>query len=148
MTVVGMAHFLLMIGALGVGSVVLLMPKGNLKHRRLGRVFVAGMVVSNVIVLGIYEDSGQPGIFHVLAIVSLVSIASAIVLVRLPTAGLGFRIAHGHVMLWSYGGLVAAGLGQGASAFSLSPWLVILACFLLVALVAYRTDFAGMLDGS
>jgi len=148
MTLPGLLHFTLMIGSLGLGASVILMPKGTSRHKGLGRFFVAGMLLSNIVVLGIYEDSDQPGIFHALAIISLVSLAGAIALVRIPGAGTGRRIAHGHVMLWSYGGVVAAGLGQGATALGFPPWPIILISFLAVALTIYRTDFARMIDGS
>lgn len=137
-----------MIGSLGLGAGIILMPKGTSRHKRLGRIFVAGMLLSNTVVLGIYEDSDQPGIFHALAIISLVSLAGAIAMIRIPGAGTGRRIAHGHVMLWSYGGVVAAGLGQGATALGFPPWPIILISFLAVALTAYRTDFARMIERS
>jgi len=143
----GLLHFALMIASLAIGAAIFLMSKGTPRHKVLGRVFIVGMLVSNMVVLTIYRDSGQPSIFHVLAIVSIVSLAAAIALVRLPGTGIGRRIAHGHVMIWSYGGVVAAGLGQGASSLSYSPWPPILVCFLLVTFLAYRTDFIGMLNG-
>jgi uncharacterized membrane protein len=148
MSLLGLLHFVLMIGSLAIGAGIFLMPKGTPRHKKLGRIFFAGMLVSNVVVLTIYQDSGQPGIFHVLAIVSVVSLIAASALVRLPGAGLGRRVAHGHVMLWSFGGVVAAGLGQGATLLGLTPWPAISICFLLVAIAAYRTNFVGMLSGN
>ena len=120
-----------------------LIAKGTPRHKQLGRTFLAGMLVSNLVVLTIYQDSGQPGIFHGLAIVSLVSLSVGFALVRLPGAGLGRRIAHGHIMFWSYAGVVAAGLGQGATFLGFSPWAAILACFVVAAFAAYRTNFLG-----
>ena len=148
MTLLGLVHIILMIGALGLGVSVFLLPKGTRQHKRLGRIFFAGMLISNVVVLGIYEDSKQLGTFHILAVISLASLVGAIALVRMPGANTRRRFAHGHMMLWSYGGVVAAGLGQGATALGFPPWPVILISFLVVALTAYRIDFAGMLDGS
>lgn len=110
--------------------------------------FAAGMLVSNVIVLGIYEDTDQPGVFHLLAIISMVSLVGAVALVRMPGANTGRRIAHGHVMVWSYGGIVAAGLGQGATALGHPPWPAILISFLMVAVTTHRIDFSEMLGGS
>ena len=141
MTGLGFLHLALMIVALALGLLLLLRPKGTMRHKRLGRVFVAGMLVSNLVVLGLYEDSGQPGIFHVLSIVSMVSLIAAVLLVRLPGAHIGRRIAHGHVMLWSYGGVVAAGLGQSATFLGFQPWPAILTCFALVGVAAVRMDF-------
>ena len=148
MSFLGLLHFALMIGSLAIGASVFLIQKGTPRHKHLGRIFVAGMLISNVAVLTIYQDSSQPGIFHLLAIVSAMSLIAGIALLRLPGAGMGRRITHGHVMLWSYGGVVAAGLGQGATLLGFTPWPVILICFLFVALTAHRTDFEAMLDGS
>jgi len=145
MTLLGFLHLFLMIGSLAIGARVFATPKGTPRHKQLGRYFVAGMLISNLTVLAIYQDSGQPGIFHLLAIVSVVSLIAAIALVRLPGAGKGRRIAHGHVMLWSYGGIVAAGIGQGTTASGYTPWPAILVCFMIVGIAAYRTDFIGML---
>ena len=143
MSVPGLLHVALMAAALALGAALLARPKGDAGHRRLGRVFVAAMVVSNLAVLAIYRDAGRPGVFHLLALVSLLSLAAAVILVR--RRGRGPRVAHGHVMLWTYGGVVAAGLGQGATALGLSPWPAILATSAAVGLVAARADFEGML---
>lgn len=148
MSLPGLLHFLLMICVLALGAYVFMIAKGTPRHKQLGRIFLAGMLVSNLVVLTIYQNSGQPGIFHGLAIVSLVSLSVAFALVRLPGAGLGRRISHGHIMLWSYAGVVAAGLGQGATFLGFSPWAAILACFVVAAFAAYRTNFLGMLKGS
>ncbi len=145
MTSLGQLHFILMIGALGLGASVIALPKGTPLHQRLGRIFVAGMLGSNFVVLSIFEDSVQLGVFHYLAIVSLVSLLIAIALVRLPGANKGRRIAHGYTMLWSYGGVVAAGLGQGATALGFSAWPAILGCFLVVGLATYRANFTEIL---
>ena len=141
----GAVHFALALTALVVGAGLFLRAKGTPQHRRWGHVFVAVMLVSNTIVFGIYEDSHSPGVFHALAIISLASISVAFALARYAGSSLARRIAHGHVMLWSYGGLVAAGLGQGATALGHSPWPLIVSAFAVVALVAIRLDFPGML---
>ena len=112
MTWLGLLHLILVIVALGVGAVQFLRRPGTRDHRRRGYLFVGALLVSDVIVFGIYEDSQTPGIFHLLAVISLVSLIVATALVRGRTT-LGRRMAHAHVMLWSFGGVVAAGLGQG-----------------------------------
>ena len=130
-----------------MGAAVFLKPKGTPEHKRLGRMFFAAMLISNLLVLTIYSDTGQPSVFHMLAVVSILSLIAAVVLVRLPGTTKGHRIAHGHIMLWSYGGVVGAGLGQGATALGYTPWPSILICFCLVAIIAFRLDFVRMLNG-
>lgn len=144
MTWLGLAHLFLVLTALGIGAWVLGARKGAVLHRALGRLFAALMLISNLLVLGIYEDSPRPGIFHVLAVVSTVSILVAILLLRLRPLRTGYRVAHGHIMLWSYGGVVAAGLGQGANGLGFPPWPVILACLAVTGMVAMRLDIVGM----
>ena len=104
-----------------------MMPKGTPRHKRLGSFFVAGMLLSNVVVLGIYEDSDKLGIFHVLAIISLVSLVGAIALVL-------WRRSCGRA--WS-----------GCNSTRYHTVADYPDKFPVVALTAYRTDFAGMLDG-
>jgi uncharacterized membrane protein len=144
MTWLGLLHLILVIVALAVGTVQFLRRPGTRDHRRRGYLFVGALLVSDVIVFGIYEDSQTPGIFHLLAIISLVSLIVATALVRGRTT-LGRRMAHAHVMLWSFGGVVAAGLGQGATAIGHAPWPVILATFAVIAGLALRMDFRARL---
>ncbi len=146
MTWLGLLHVLMMTAALGIGAALFASRKGTLRHMRWGRVFVVAVLASDLIVFGVFEDSRQIGVFHILAIVSFVSVLTALFLVRARRGGLGFRIAHGHVMLWSFGGMVAAGLGQGATLLGFPPWPIILVTLLLVGGFAARLDFQAMLS--
>lgn len=145
MTGAGLLHVLLMGAALAIGAGLFAQPKGTPAHRRSGRIFVAAVLISNLIVFTIYEDSRTPGVFHGLAVVSFLSVCLGLVLARRRSGGPGTRIAHGHVMLWSFGGMVAAGLGQGATLFGFNPWPAILLTLALTGLAAARLDFAAML---
>ncbi|SHG87378.1 hypothetical protein [Cognatishimia maritima] len=147
MTILGVLHLTLMISVFVIGVRVFATRKGTGSHKRLGRIFVAMMVVSNLAVFGIYEDSATLGIFHYLAIVSLISLFAAIALLRWPGVSTRRRIMHGHVMLWTFGGVVAAGLGQGATALGYAPWPAIALTFLAVGLVAVRFDFGKAVRG-
>ncbi|MDC0739249.1 hypothetical protein N6L24_13255 [Cognatishimia sp. SS12] len=131
-----------MIAVLGLGMTVFLQPKGTRQHRLKGRAFVGMMLISNVAVFGIYQDSPNMGVFHYLAIISIVSLVLAVALLRVPGLSQGRRVAHGHVMLWTFGGVVAAGLGQGATALGYSPWPAIVLALLCIALIAAKYDFA------
>lgn len=134
----GLLHLALALLALAIGARQLWRPKGTRAHRRWGWLFVGAMLVSNLVVLGIYEDSRGPGIFHVLAVVSLCSVTSGALAPRYLPLGAGRRIAHAQFMLWSFGGLVGAGAGQAATAFGWAPWPFILGALLPFAVASAR----------
>ncbi len=109
------AHVVAALSALGAGAAVLLLPKGTRTHRVIGTVYVLALVLVNVAALSLHRESTF-GVFHALAVVSLVTIA-----VGLSPLLFGKRspIAitnHAYCMTWSYAGLVAAGYGQLAVA--------------------------------
>jgi uncharacterized membrane protein len=104
-------HVLAAVSALLVGAAVLLVPKGTQTHRAIGPVYVLALVLVNVAALSLHRASTF-GVFHALAVASLVTIA-----VRLSPLLLGKRsppviATHAFCMTWSYAGLVAAGCGQ------------------------------------
>jgi uncharacterized membrane protein len=108
-------HVLAAFAALVVGAAVLLLPKGTHTHRVIGTVYVLVLVVVNVAALSLHRENAF-GVFHALAVVSLVTIA-----VGLSPLFLGKRsevviTTHAYCMTWSYAGLVAAGCGQLAAA--------------------------------
>lgn len=96
----------------------MLSRKGTPTHRRMGRAYLAAMLVLNTSALTIYEDSpGSLGVFHYLSFLSLATLAAGLASNWLGRS-LGAVMVHGHFMAWSYVGLVAAGAGQAASALS------------------------------
>ena len=98
--------------AVVVGCVILLMPKGTLRHKMTGRIWVALMAI---VAIGSFRLFGisQNGWFspiHVLSIFTLCSLAYGIFMIRR-----GNKIAHIGAMIGCFSGLVIAG------AFTLSP---------------------------
>ncbi|MXU65059.1 DUF2306 domain-containing protein [Oceanomicrobium pacificus] len=145
MTILGLMHLGLMIAALLLGAAILARRKGDGQHKRMGHLFVSMMVLSNLIVFGIHEDTEALGIFHYLAIVSLMSLGAGVLLARYSRGRVSRKITHGHVMLWTYGGMGAAGVGQAATALGYSPWPGIVGTLALVAFAVLRLDFRAML---
>ena len=108
---VATGHVLAAFSALGAGAAVLLLPKGTHTHRMIGAVYVVALVLVNVAALSLHRENTF-GVFHALAVVSLVTIAVGLspflVGKRSPMA----ITTHAYCMTWSYAGLVAAGCGQ------------------------------------
>ena len=111
----GALHVVFAIASLILGAAVVCQPKGGRRHRSLGYSYVASLLMVNVSALSVYEDSAGAGPFHVLAVVSLVTLASGFIpaFLRRPTAS--WLDLHAHLMSWSYVGLVAAGIAQIAT---------------------------------
>lgn len=119
------AHVLSACSALGAGAAVLLLRKGTHNHRAIGTVYVFALVLVDVAALSLHRESTF-GVFHALAVVSLVTVAVGLSPLLF---GRRSRIAittHAYCMTWSYAGLVAAGCGQltVAVAQDVGPWVV------------------------
>jgi uncharacterized membrane protein len=104
-------HLVAAISALIVGVVVLLSPKGTRTHRKIGTIYVLVLVLANSAALSLHRESSF-GVFHVLAVASLVSMAAGLLPLLLGNRSQAAIANHAYFMTWSYAGLVAAGCGQ------------------------------------
>ena len=104
-------HVLAALSALGAGAAVLLLPKGTHTHRVIGTVYVVALVLVNVAALSLHREDTF-GVFHVLAVVSLVTIAAGLVPLLFGKRSPMVIANHAYCMTWSFAGLVAAGCGQ------------------------------------
>lgn len=123
----GIAHVVAAAASLALGLVVLVRRKGDAWHARLGRAYLIAMLAVSVPVLFVYEMTGGPGPFHVLAVVSLLTMALGWVAVRRRRPSRPGVAAHGTFMVWSWIGVVTAGLAQLANYVwpEASPWPVL-----------------------
>ena len=104
-------HVLAAFSALLVGAAVLVLPKGTRAHRVSGTVYVLVLVVVNVAALSLHREDTF-GVFHALAVASLVTIAVGVSPLLLGKRSPPVIATHAYCMTWSYAGLVAAGCGQ------------------------------------
>ena len=113
------------LSALLAGAAVLLLPKGTHIHRAIGTVYVLALVLVNVAALSLHRENTF-GVFHALAVVSLVTIAVGLSPMLLGKRSPPVIATHAFCMTWSYAGLVAAGCGQLAVAVGqdLGAWVV------------------------
>jgi uncharacterized membrane protein len=114
----GAVHVAAAVLALVVGPIVFFRAKGDGAHRTLGWIYLASMIVVSLAGLPIRSFGGISP-FHVLAIVSLSTIAAGLIAVlvgaRRREGRDGLIHAHMKFMTYSYTGLVAAGLAQVVS---------------------------------
>jgi uncharacterized membrane protein len=117
-------HVAAALSALGAGAAVLLLPKGTHRHRMLGTVYALALVLVNVAALSLHRENTF-GVFHALAVVSLLTIAVGLAYLLLGRSSPMVITTHAYCMTWSYAGLVAAGFGQLTVALGdVGPWSV------------------------
>ena len=107
-------HVLAACSALLVGAAVLRFPKGTHTHRVIGTVYVLALVLVNVAALSLHRENTF-GVFHALAVASLVTIVVGLTPLLLGKRSPPVIATHAYCMAWSYAGLVAAGCGQLAA---------------------------------
>ena len=108
---VATGHVLAATSALLAGAGVLLVPKGTHRHRVIGTVYVLALVLVNAAALSLHREDIF-GVFHALAVASLVTIAVGLSPLLLGKRSPPAIATHAYCMTWSYAGLVAAGCGQ------------------------------------
>lgn len=122
----GTLHLVLAITALLTGAAVACRSKGDQRHRTLGYIYSASLLLVNLSALSVYEESGEPGPFHILALVSLVTLISGLIPALLRRPANFWLNFHAYFMSWSYTGLVAAGVAQIATmSVNLPTWFTV-----------------------
>jgi len=111
---IGSAHFICALGALLLAPIMMVRRKGDRSHKWLGRIWAAMMAVIIISAFSMYELKGRPNLFHFFALVSLVTLSSAIWAIRKykKTRERKYLVTHQHCMVWAYFGLTAAGVWQ------------------------------------
>ena len=124
-TVAAVSHVLAAVAALVVGAVVLTLPKGVGPHRLVGVAYVVCLVSVDLAALSVHREA-RFGVFHALAVLSLLTIVAGISPLLLGRRSPAAVYTHAYCMTWSYAGLVAAGCGQLAVTFasSFGDWMV------------------------
>jgi uncharacterized membrane protein len=110
---IGTIHWITAALALVAGGAQLAASKGTPKHRRLGWIYAALLVVVHATALVTYRETGGWNQFHSLALVSLATLLVA--LGGFVVFGPRWRISHAYVSAGSWLGVVLAGLFQLAT---------------------------------
>lgn len=107
MSVFGMVHVAMGVTALVGGGAVLLLPKGTARHQVIGRVYAAAILFINGTALSIYDLTGKPNVFHVIAVVNLATLAMGLLALRrwLRTREPRALVTHQRRMAMNYVGL-------------------------------------------
>jgi uncharacterized membrane protein len=114
----GLAHLAIALLAIVSGTLVLLSRKGTRRHRWLGRAYVCAMIGVNLTAFSIYELFGGFGLFHWMALASLLTVLGGYIPARSRKPG--WKTRHAYFMAGSYVGLIAA---LAAEILTRTPWL-------------------------
>lgn len=117
----GLAHVIIALLAIVIGTLVVLSRKGTRRHRWLGRGYVCTMVLVNVSAFLIYELFGGFGLFHWMALASLFTVLFGYIPVRFRRPG--WKVQHAYFMSGSYVGLIAALAAESLTRTSWLPFL-------------------------
>ena len=105
---IGLLHLITAIIALVTGTLVLSMKKGTKVHKQIGYVYATNMLLLNATAFGIYRLFGGFGIFHISAMVSLLTLLGGMVPVLTKWPKNRWINLHYIYMYWSVIGLYAA----------------------------------------
>lgn len=138
LTVLGGLHVMAAVLALGTAVVVLVGKKGTTAHVGLGRVYAVLLVLVDLSALLTYRQVSGSGPFHFLAVVSLTTLAAAVLW---SPRRRGTPETHAILMIWSVAGLMGAGLAQQATAAfpDAGPWPTLAAIAGICVLAALAT---------
>lgn len=104
----GWFHLFTALAAMLAGAFVLAMPKGTKRHKSAGYVYIVSMLLVCGSAMGIYRLTGKFGIFHVTAIVGLLTLAGGMIPMFMRNLDRKYKAVHVWFMYYSVLGLYAA----------------------------------------
>lgn len=104
----GLIHLISSIIALITGSLVLLMKKGTIWHKRIGYIYLVSMVLLLLTAFMIYRLFDGWGIFHYATIFSFITISSGMIPLWIKKPINRWKSMHFSFMYWSVIGLYSA----------------------------------------
>lgn len=153
---IGTAHVVMGSVALVSGAFVLISPKGTPQHRRLGGIYGAAILAINGTALSMYDLTGRPNVFHIIALLNLATLTLGMLAMRRwrRTREITDLLTHQRRMTMNYVGLWIAfvtellvnpmmGVSRIADPRSHWPLMIVLNVSLFVAgawLVRTRTS--------
>jgi uncharacterized membrane protein len=104
----GLIHFVFSIIALLLGTLVLAMEKGTIKHKLIGKLYTMAMFVVLISAFMTYRLFGTWGIFHWTAVVSSLTILLGLIPILTKRPRNNYVTVHFSFMYWSVIGVYGA----------------------------------------
>ena len=105
---IGLTHLVASIIAIIAGTMILLMKKGTLNHKKVGYIYVTAMTVLLITAFMIYRLWGGWGLFHYAAVISSVTLLGGMLPIVFQYPKKNYIAFHFSFMYWSVIGLYAA----------------------------------------
>ena len=109
---VGLLHLIFCVIALITGSLVLGLTKGTKRHKKIGYIYSASMLIVLVTAFMMYNLFGTWGIFHWTAVVSSITILCGLIPIFTRRPKLSYLSLHFSFMYWSVLGLYGAFIAE------------------------------------
>ncbi|MCE7865079.1 MAG: DUF2306 domain-containing protein [Bacteroidetes bacterium CHB5] len=104
----GWFHLTTALLAMLAGAFVLATHKGTKRHKQIGYIYIASMILVCASAMGIYRLTGSFGIFHITAIVGFLTLAGGMIPMFLKNVERKYKAVHVWFMYYSVLGLYAA----------------------------------------
>lgn len=104
----GWFHLATALLAMLAGAFVLATPKGTKRHKQVGYIYVASLILVCASAMGIYRLTGTFGVFHVTAIVGFLTLAGGMIPMFIKNLENKYKAVHVWFMYYSVLGLYAA----------------------------------------
>lgn len=118
----GFIHLIAAVIALLTGTLVLSLQKGTKLHIKIGYVYVISMIIVNGTAFMIYRLFDGFGIFHIAALVSLLTLLAGMIPVLLKKPKKNWLDMYLAFMYWSVIGLYAAFVSEVLTRIPESPF--------------------------
>ena len=118
----GYVHLIASIIALVSGTIVLVARKSTRFHKRTGYIYFVSMMVLLITAFMIYRLFNAWGIFHYLAVVSLITLSGGMLPVWFRKYFKNWKVLHLSFMYWSVFGLYAAFASETLTRIPDSPF--------------------------
>ncbi|MEO1023026.1 MAG: DUF2306 domain-containing protein [Bacteroidota bacterium] len=113
----GMVHLASAVGAMILGALAVFLKKGTTTHVRIGYGYFFAMLTVNITALMIYRLFGSFGAFHIMALISLLTLLGGLIPAYLKKPTHSWLELHYEFMNWSIVGLYAAFWSETFSRF-------------------------------
>lgn len=107
-TTLGWFHLITSLTAMILGAFILAAQKGTKKHKQVGYAYAVAMILVCGSAMGIYNLTGNFGMFHILAIVGFLTLLGGMIPMLINNIKREYKAVHVWFMYYSVLGLYAA----------------------------------------
>jgi uncharacterized membrane protein len=137
----GLIHLISSIVTLITGTLVLIMKKGTIRHKRIGYVYVISMVFLLLTAFMIYRLFDGWGIFHYTTIASLVTISLGMIPIWTKKPAKKWKYMHFSFMYWSVIGLYSAFVAEVITRIPETPFFGMVGIAFVIIMLAGSVFF-------